>query len=490
MKIVISMVLSIILGWILATKRMESISKDETSRLNESFNSVAGNLHDLAQQFFHLIGSSQKLQTSIGEINQGSGQFSVDLQSSVRKNEDLIRQADYISAAVAQTSAGLGLVVTNVQLINDNNKEVVESAKLGNKEVCKTVAQMDSISKDMANLTHAIELLGKRSLEIGNIIGTITDIANRTNLLSLNAAIEAARTGADVYQEMDKEIEKHMTCEAKLIARILKYYPNLREVEINNLVKEVGVEEIWITNEDGVVVLTNFPGGVGFRFDEEGQAGEFRAILANSSLVVAQPPTDRDVDGQKFKYVGVGREDSKGIIQVGKSFTLRNAELVVAGFTILAEEIRQLADQSQKAAKQIANLITGIQTDINKAVVAMNKSNQEVTEGAKMINKAGMSFRQLLQLVQSISNQAEDIYAAIQQIAVGNDSLVDTTGQTGENIKNFRLLTQEIALAAQAQTVSMKQIAANAEKLTNLTLELDNQIKQINNLSFHNPLKH
>lgn len=90
------------------------------------------------------------------------------------------------------------------------------------------------------------------------------------------------------------------------------------------------------------------------------------------------------------------------------------------GFAVVAEEVRKLAEQSQEATKNIANLIGEIQDDTDKAVTAMNAGTKEARIGTEVVNTAGEAFNEIKTLVEQVSGQVKEISAAIQQMAGGS----------------------------------------------------------------------
>ena len=94
------------------------------------------------------------------------------------------------------------------------------------------------------------------------------------------------------------------------------------------------------------------------------------------------------------------------------------------GFAVVAEEVRKLAEQSQEAAKQIANLISEIQTETDSAVVAMDDGTREVKIGTEVVNTAGQAFKEIVSLIAEVSSQIREISAAIQQMASGSQQIV------------------------------------------------------------------
>ena len=96
------------------------------------------------------------------------------------------------------------------------------------------------------------------------------------------------------------------------------------------------------------------------------------------------------------------------------------------GFAVVAEEVRKLAEQSQVAAKQIAQLIAQIQKDTEEAVVAMNLGTKEVQAGTKVVDTAGKAFEEILQIVDIVNGQAQDISRTMEGLAGGAQQITAT----------------------------------------------------------------
>lgn len=142
------------------------------------------------------------------------------------------------------------------------------------------------------------------------------------------------------------------------------------------------------------------------------------------------------------------------------------------GFAVVAEEVRKLAEQSQEAAKQIAELIGEIQGDTDKAVVAMDEGTREVKTGAEVVNAAGSAFREIAELVTQVSGQVKEISAAIQQMAGGSQQIVGSVRKIDGLSKATAGESQTVSAAAQEQLASMEEIASSSEALSQLAQEL------------------
>jgi len=143
-----------------------------------------------------------------------------------------------------------------------------------------------------------------------------------------------------------------------------------------------------------------------------------------------------------------------------------------SGFAVVAEEVRKLAEQSHVAAKQIGDLIETIQSDTDKAVVAMSEGTHEVKAGAQVVNAAGQSFREIVELVSELSRQIADISGAIQQMANGSQETVGAMNGIDQISKQTAEQTHSVLDFVEEQSTSIKEIAASSHSLAKMAEEL------------------
>jgi methyl-accepting chemotaxis protein len=148
------------------------------------------------------------------------------------------------------------------------------------------------------------------------------------------------------------------------------------------------------------------------------------------------------------------------------------------GFAVVAEEVRKLAEQSQEAAKKIAQLIGEIQGDTQEAVIAMNKGTNEVKIGAEVVDVAGKSFQDIAQLVLEVSTQIKDISSAIQQIADGSQVIVVSVNEIDSLSKKTSEETQTVSAATQEQSASMEEIASSSQLLGEMAQNLQEVVNK------------
>ncbi len=104
-------------------------------------------------------------------------------------------QVDQIAAAVSEMSATSADVAKKSAGASDSARQSGDAAKEGGRVVAETISGMQSIADSVKNTSASVSALGERGKKIGEVVGVINDIAEQTNLLALNAAIEAARAG-------------------------------------------------------------------------------------------------------------------------------------------------------------------------------------------------------------------------------------------------------------------------------------------------------
>jgi methyl-accepting chemotaxis protein len=148
------------------------------------------------------------------------------------------------------------------------------------------------------------------------------------------------------------------------------------------------------------------------------------------------------------------------------------------GFAVVAEEVRKLAEQSQQAAKQIADMINEIQADTQQAVAAMKDGTREVGIGNEVVNAAGGSFKQIELLIGQVSSQVYQITDSIGQMKTDNQKMVTAVQDIEDIMKNTAGETQSISAATQEQSASMQEIASSSHALADVAAELQREIRK------------
>jgi len=142
------------------------------------------------------------------------------------------------------------------------------------------------------------------------------------------------------------------------------------------------------------------------------------------------------------------------------------------GFAVVAEEVRKLAEQSGQAAKQIAKLIGEVQQKTTSAVVYMTQGKMEVGTGTQVVNRAGESFREIVKMIQQMSEQIHEISAATEEITSGSQQVVKAVNEIDKESKVTAEQAQTVSAATEEQSASMEEIASSSHALSGMAEEL------------------
>lgn len=120
-------------------------------------------------------------------------------------------------------------------------------------------------------------------------------------------------------EDLKKSLNTEYLQKSHAFAYMIKLDPTLLEDSERLLYVQdmLGVDELHVTDDKGLLLWGTIPGYIGFDFTTSEQAGAFLPILDDPTYELAQEPTPNGAEGKMFQYVGVSREDSKGIVQVG-----------------------------------------------------------------------------------------------------------------------------------------------------------------------------
>jgi len=301
------------------TERVET-SQDEIGELAKGFNFFL-------DEFQALLQSVVQAATSVTDSSSNLSSASMTLANDANQQQ---LQIDQMATAAEEMSATIQEVAANSTQASDFAAEASKVAEKGGKTVTQTIEGIGRIAASVDDSTKTITALGDSSDKIGQIVSVIEDIAAQTNLLALNAAIEAARAG------------------------------------------------------------------------EQGR-----------------------------------------------------------GFAVVADEVRHLAERTSNATKEIAGMISTIQSDTQSAVASMTNGTTQVESGVTLAHEAGESLQKIAHAIVNVADMVQQIATATEeQAVVANDISRNASDVAGISTNTAEVSNQSFqdsqVLVAQADELQQR----------------------------------
>lgn len=289
---------------------------DEFGKLTQSFNKMVEALRFQIQEILNgvnvIAGTSSEILASASQIASGSAETAAAISETTTTVEE-VRQAAQLSSQKAN-------------ILSDNANRVNQVSQNGQKAVEETIVGMNHIRKQMDEIAQTVMRLSEQSQSIGGIIASVTSLADQSNLLAVNAAIEAAKAGeqgkgfAVVAQEIRNLAEQSR--QATLQVRNI-----LNDVQKATSAASLATEQGNKAVEEGV--------------RKSVQAGEAIRILAESSAEAVQVST---------QIVASGKQQLVGMDQIGTAMqNINQAGMeTTASMTQTEESVKNLHELGQK----------------------------------------------------------------------------------------------------------------------------------------------
>jgi methyl-accepting chemotaxis protein len=467
---------------------------EETSTSMEemaaSIQTVAGNAQSLATYVEETSSSITEMGASIEEVAKSSAtlaatvaeasatieEMTVSIDQMARNLEVLAQTVSEASATIQEMTSSIEAVARNAEVMNSassrasqtvtemasNVNEVAkiaeeadrisqkaqEDARTGDEAVQKTVSGMRTISDTMENTARVITGLGKRSQEIGKILEVIEEIADQTNLLALNAAIEAARAGeagrgfAVVADEVRKLAERSVEA-TKEIGEVIRQVQQetTDAVETAKLGASETKEGIQLADKAGLALRSII--------DSVSRSSQLMANIASSTSRQSQASTEvlrtvADMNTATDQVTTAVREQAAGSKQIRQAMENINRITTQVNYATKEQaaggrQVRLSVENMNKIASQV-NIATKEQADgsrqIVRAVENMNRMTQQVSYATAEQKRGG---ELVVKAMENISEIARDNLSTVEQMSKATQNLATQAENLAKLISVFRL---------------------------------------------------
>jgi methyl-accepting chemotaxis protein len=297
---------------------------------NDALGNVADSINYMLDNFTKVLERVRKAAMEVTACSNNILVAADEMQAGATQQDQEITNT---SSAVEELTVSMKQVSNNAEASAEAARRALDAAEQGNRAVRDTLEGMQRIRASVQATAKKIKSLGDRSLEISEIINVINDITEQTNLLALNAAIEAARAGeagrgfAVVADEVRK-LAEHSRSATKDIAALIKAI----QAETNEavVVMEEGTKEV-----EGGATLAD-------------QAG--RALDAISSVVRQSAELVQEISLASKQQVR-GTEGVAHAMQIISSIT-RQTSQGTRGTVATVSQLVKLSDQLNEALAQ------------------------------------------------------------------------------------------------------------------------------------------
>lgn len=171
-----------------------------------------------------------------------------------------------------------------------------------------------------------------------------------------------------------------------------------------------------------------------------------------------------------------GIADQTNLLALNAAIEAARAGEQGRGFAVVAEEVRKLAEESATAAGQISSLITGVQQETEKAMMAMKSGTVEVANGMKVVDQAGVAFKEINKGIQTITGGVQQVTDVMQVMAQASQKSMDHVESIAAISEETAASTQEVVASTEEQSATIEQLANAAQELGIMTQEVEKMV--------------
>ncbi|QNH04328.1 methyl-accepting chemotaxis protein [Pseudomonas sp. B11D7D] len=295
------------------TRNLDTHGRDELTALATYFNAFTEKLRHVIRQMLDSAGSLDQAARSLGDISS----------EAQRHSQQQAQQMELVATAVNEVTYGVQDVAKNAEHASSEMHTAEDQANQGQQNIEASLRQIGQLSGTIDKAVEVIQSLASESTQIGSVLEVIRSIAEQTNLLALNAAIEAARAG---------EQGRGFAVVADEV-RLLAQRTQTSTAEIQGM-----IERLQGNSEAAVKVINESSRASQLTVEQASQAGESLAQIAQSL---------RNLTGLNASIASATLQQSHVVEDINQNVTQTAA---------LAHNTAESAEQSSAASQHLKQL--------------------------------------------------------------------------------------------------------------------------------------
>ncbi|EAR54650.1 putative methyl-accepting chemotaxis protein [Photobacterium sp. SKA34] len=305
------------------TQRLEPRSQDEVGKLAQNFNQFVGNMHQMVTRLCHVSES----------LNQQSHITASQAEERSTRIQHQQDEINMVATAINEMAAATQEIAANAENTARTSEQTVIASNHGATQVNQSQQSISTLAQEVDTATSVISELNHHAQSITTILSTIQGIAEQTNLLALNAAIEAARAG---------EQGRGFAVVADEV-RVLSQRTHASTQEIQQM-----IETLQKTTGQAVNIMDDS------RHLSETSVDDANAAAVSLSQITTAVNTINDMATQ----IASAAEEQSSVT----SEITRNTE----GIRDVSNELAVEADEAAKQAAELSNLSHELQQEISR----------------------------------------------------------------------------------------------------------------------------
>ncbi|MUK89042.1 HAMP domain-containing protein [Ornithinibacillus sp. L9] len=328
---------------------LETKSKDEIGQLMVATNEMNESMRDLLTQISSVSEvvntQSEELTQSANEVKAGSEQIATTMQELASGSETQANSASDLSSTMSSFTNLVQEANEKGELIEKASSDVLGMANEGTQLMEQSTNQMNKIDEIVKDAIQKVQGLDKQSQEISNLVTVIKDVAEQTNLLALNAAIEAARAGehgkgfavvADEVRKLAEQVSSSVTDITTIVTGIQQE---------SNMVSD-SLQGSYIEVENGkksLVTTSETFNGINMYVSE--MANSIKDVSENLTTIASN---SQEMSTSIEEIAAISEESAAGVEQTSASTQQTTSTM---------EEVAGSSEQLAKLAEELNGLV-------------------------------------------------------------------------------------------------------------------------------------